>query len=126
MYPVLLNFDAMTFFAHAASYVAAAGSRIVLIAGLYMVIIAIIRIARGMMTGGRGANWVMDISCFIVGGAIAFGGWGLVSQVASGGRTTISQLGSGGGSDAGQQYAGQWNPGTVVVNGVTYELPGLE
>lgn len=71
------------------------GQLFVVVVGLVMVIVAIVKIAKGLMSGGRAqTNWVLNIVLFFVGGALAFGaGWGLVQNISKGGSDTLNDLG---------------------------------
>jgi hypothetical protein len=71
------------------------GKLFVVVVGLVMVIVAIVKIAKGLMSGGRAqTNWVLNIVLFFVGGALAFGsGWGLVTDISKGGSDTLNDLG---------------------------------
>lgn len=71
------------------------GGLLIVVVGLVMVIVAVVKIAKGMMSSGRGqTNWVMNIVLFFIGGALAFGGgWGLVQGISQGGSDTLNDLG---------------------------------
>lgn len=118
-----LDFDIMTFLGNATEFVKNIGSYVVILAGFVMIIVAIVQIAKGLASGGKGqVNWVMSISCLLVGGALAFGGWAMVTNIANGGQKTIKDMGTNGGSEATGQSAGTWNPGTITVDGVDYVI----
>lgn len=72
------------------------GAGIVVVIGLIMVIVAVVKIAKGLMSGGRAqTNWVLNIVLFFLGGALAFGGgWTLVNGISKGGSNTLNQLGT--------------------------------
>lgn len=72
------------------------GSLIVTLAGLVMVIVAVVLIAKGLIQGQRGqTNWVLVIALFFIGGALAFtGGWGIVKKLSKGGAATLNELGN--------------------------------
>ena len=71
------------------------GGLLIVVVGLVMVIVAVIKIAKGLMSSGRGqTNWVLNIVLFFLGGALAFGGgWGLVQGISQGGSDTLNDLG---------------------------------
>ena len=71
------------------------GGMLVVVVGLVMVIVAVIKIAKGLMGGGRAqTNWVLNIVLFFLGGALAFGGgWSLVKGISQGGSDTLNDLG---------------------------------
>lgn len=107
------KFDLITFLDNAAGYLKKVGHYIMVLAGVILVIVAVVQIAKGLAGGGRGqVNWVMSITCLLVGGMLIFGGWNLATGLASMGADTITELGGGtagtvgigedGGSSAGQ------------------------
>jgi hypothetical protein len=71
------------------------GGLLIVVVGLIMVIVAVVKIAKGLMSSGRGqTNWVLNIVLFFIGGALAFGGgWGLVQGISQGGSDTLNDLG---------------------------------
>lgn len=71
------------------------GGLLIVVVGLIMVIVAVIKIAKGLMSSGRGqTNWVLNIVLFFLGGALAFGGgWSLVQGISQGGSDTLNDLG---------------------------------
>ena len=71
------------------------GGLLIVVVGLVMVIVAVIKIAKGLMSSGRvQTNWVLNIVLFFLGGALAFGGgWGLVQGISQGGSDTLNDLG---------------------------------
>lgn len=71
------------------------GGLLIVVVGLVMVIVAVIKIAKGLMSSGRGqTNWVLNIVLFFIGGALAFGGgWSLVQGISQGGSDTLNDLG---------------------------------
>lgn len=126
---VLLDFDILSFLGNATEYVKKIGSYVVILAGFIMIIVAIVQIAKGLASGGKGqVNWVMSIGCLLVGGALAFGGWTMVTNIANGGQQTIKQMGATGGAGVaeGNETAGDWAGGTILVNGAEYTLVGLD
>lgn len=63
-------------------------------AGIILVIVAVVQIAKGFASGGRGqVNWVMSLACLLVGGMLIFGGWNLATGIASIGADTIAEMG---------------------------------
>lgn len=71
------------------------GGMLIVVVGLVMVIVAVVKIAKGLMGGGRAqTNWVLNIVLFFIGGALAFGGgWSLVQGISQGGSDTLNDLG---------------------------------
>lgn len=71
------------------------GGLLIVVVGLIMVLVAVVKIAKGLMSSGRGqTNWVLNIVLFFIGGALAFGGgWGLVQGISRGGSDTLNDLG---------------------------------
>lgn len=71
------------------------GGLLIVVVGLVMVIVAVVKIAKGLMSSGRGqTNWVLNIVLFFIGGALAFGGgWSLVRGISQGGSDTLNDLG---------------------------------
>lgn len=72
------------------------GKVLVVIIGVVMVIVAVFKIGKGLMSGGRAqTNWVLNLLLFFVGGALAFsGGWSLVQKISDGGTSTLNDLGT--------------------------------
>lgn len=90
------KFDLITFLGNAANYLKDVGHYIMALAGVILVIVAVVQIAKGLAGGGRGqVNWVMSITCLLVGGMLIFGGWNLATGLASMGADTIEELGGG-------------------------------
>lgn len=93
---LLDGFDILTFFENSTDYLQKIGFAVMMLVGVILVIVAVIQIAKGLAGGGKGqVNWVMSIMTLLVGGALMFGGWKLVTKVASAGADTINQLGGG-------------------------------
>lgn len=71
------------------------GGLLIVVIGIIMVIVAVVKIAKGLMSSGRSqTNWVLNIVLFFLGGALAFGGgWSLVQGVSQGGSDTLNDLG---------------------------------
>lgn len=94
------TFDIIAFLQNLAGYLKNIGHYLMIVAGVVLVIIAVIQIAKGFASGGRGqVNWVMSIACLLVGGLLIFGGWNTATMVASVGSGTIDEIASG-------EYAG--------------------
>ncbi len=89
------NWSINNFLTNLNTNLAAWGALLVVVIGLIMVIVAVVKIAKGLMSGGRAqTNWVLNILLFFLGGALAFGaGWGLVKDVSKGGSDTLNDLG---------------------------------
>ena len=120
----LMSFDILSFLSNATEFIKKIGGYVVILAGFVMIIIAVVQIAKGLASGGKGqVNWVMSIGCLLVGGALAFGGWNLVTALANGGQQTIADMGNGTGADAAQQQAGSL---AITVNGAEYSVIGLD
>lgn len=72
------------------------GGAFIVVVGLVMVIVAVVKIAKGLMSGGRNGqtNWVLNIVLFFLGGSLAFGGgWSLLQNISKGGSDTLNDLG---------------------------------
>ena len=108
------GFDILKFLNNATEYLKKVGHYIMLFAGVILIIVATVQIAKGLAGGGRGqVNWVMSIGCLLVGGILLFGGWNLMTSVAKTGADTLAEMGGmsgigdadsladGGGSDIG-------------------------
>lgn len=92
------DFDIIRFLDNTANYLKKIGHYIMILAGVILVIVAVVQIAKGLAGGGRGqVNWVMSIACLLVGGMLIFGGWNLATKVAKIGKGTIEKLGGGSG-----------------------------
>ncbi len=104
------GFDLIAFFDNAAGYLKKVGHYIMVLAGVILVIVAVVQIAKGL-AGGRQVNWVMSIACLLVGGMLIFGGWNLAAGIAAVGKDTIETLGGGsvGGAGIGDDGGGQTN-----------------
>lgn len=119
-----MAFDILSFLSNATEFIKKIGGYVVILAGFIMIIVAIVQIAKGLASGGKGqVNWVMSIGCLLVGGALAFGGWNLVTAVANGGSQTIKDMGTGSGSGASNQNAGSL---AITVDGAEYSVIGFE
>lgn len=88
------KFDIIKFLNNATEYLKQVGHYIMLLAGVILIIVAAVQIAKGLAGGGRGqVNWVMSIGCLLVGGIMLFGGWKLMSAVSKTGADTLAQMG---------------------------------
>lgn len=88
------GFDILQFLDNATSYMKQIGHYIMLFAGVILIIVATVQIAKGLAGGGRGqVNWVMSIACLLVGGILLFGGWNLMTSVARTGADTLAEMG---------------------------------
>lgn len=90
------KFDLLKFIKNLTGYFKDIGNYLMIFAGVVMLIVAVVQIAKGLAGGGRGqVNWVMSILCLLVGGILIGGGWNLASKVANIGAGTIEELGTG-------------------------------
>lgn len=73
------------------------GSIVVSIIGIAMVIIGIYKIAKNLMSAGKGqTNWVVAIALVVIGGALAIvGGWAFVGKFANTTKTTLNDMAEG-------------------------------
>lgn len=89
------SFDILKFLNNAANYLKQIGHYLMILAGVVLIIVSVIQIAKGLAGGGRGqVNWVMSIACLLVGGMLTFGGWKLATKVAKIGKNTIETVGT--------------------------------
>lgn len=101
-----LGFDIVTFLKNAANYLKEIGHYVMIVAGIILIIIAAIQIAKGLASGGKGqVNWVMSIGCLLAGGALAIGGWNLMASLSQAGADTLNEIGGGSGLDGGADGA---------------------
>lgn len=105
------GFDILKFLDNATNYLKEIGHYIMLFAGVILIIVATVQIAKGLAGGGRGqVNWVMSIACLLVGGILLFGGWNLMTSVARTGADTLAEMGGmgsiGGGADGASDAGG--------------------
>lgn len=84
------------FFESAKTTVQTLGSSLLMVLGVIMIVVAGIKIGKGLMGGqnSQPPNWIMTIILLIVGGAFAVGGIGLLAKIAGGGQQTIEDLGN--------------------------------
>lgn len=73
------------------------GSIIVSIIGIAMVIVGIYKVAKNLMSHGKGQNsWVVAIALILVGGALAIsGGWATVGSLVGTANTTLEGFAQG-------------------------------
>lgn len=116
--PLLESWDIAKFLENAAGYVKNIGHYLMILAGVILIIVAVVQIAKGLAGGGRGqVNWVMSIACLLVGGLLVFGGWNLAASVASIGKGTLEEINDG-------TYAGNLgNETSGNEKGNTYTAP---
>lgn len=101
------GFDLLKFLGNATEYLKNVGHYIMVFAGVILVIVAVVQIAKGFASGGRGqVNWVMSIACLLVGGMLIFGGWNLATNIASIGADTIMEMGGAEGMELGADGGG--------------------
>lgn len=109
------KFDIIKFLDNAAGYVKTIGHYLMILAGVILVIVAVVQIAKGLAGGGRGqVNWVMSIICLLVGGLLIFGGWNMATKVASLGAGTIEQVANGAYGNTGVGANGASNAGSAM------------
>jgi hypothetical protein len=105
MFPVLMENKFTAMLAGIIRFLQDIGGYVVIIAGIILMIVGVVQIVKGLAGGGKGqTNWVMSIGALVVGGALAFGGWSLVANLAesAGGAVQgIDDYGSGDSSDLG-------------------------
>lgn len=89
------SFDILKFLNNSTNYLKQIGHYLMMFAGVILIIVAVVQIAKGLAGGGRGqVNWVMSIACLLVGGMLTFGGWKLATKVAKIGANTIEKVGT--------------------------------
>lgn len=90
--------DLLSFLQNAKSYVQEIGGGALMLCGTGGLVWGGIKGIQKLMSPanhGQQTHWGTIIALVLVGGAIATGGWTLISKVGSGGQTTITQLGGG-------------------------------
>lgn len=91
---VMLSWDLTSFLSNATDAIKNWGNYLIIGMGVALIIWGAVKLAIGLMSHGKQpVNWVVIILMFIIGGALAFGGYALMSTIASGGKTTIEELG---------------------------------
>lgn len=73
------------------------GQIIVSIIGVAMVIVGLYKIAKNLISHGKGQNsWVVAIALVLVGGAMAVtGGWGMIGGLVNTGKTSMENFANG-------------------------------
>ena len=73
------------------------GSIIVSIIGVVMVIAGVYKVAKNLISHGKGQNsWAVAIALILVGGALAItGGWSTIKTITQTGRETIDKFAAG-------------------------------
>ena len=100
--PIVLTggWDLTTFLGNATAQLEIWGGLLMVLLGVVMIIVAIWRIAKGLISHGKTqTNWFVAIALLLLGGALAgLGGgraaWEWVSGIAKGGKQTIDDLGT--------------------------------
>lgn len=89
------EWDLGTFLKNATSTIQTWGGAFVILIGVIMIIVGIYKIAKGLISHGKGQppNWVISIALIIVGGALTVGGLDWVMTIAGDQRKTIDELG---------------------------------
>lgn len=66
------------------------------ILGIIMLVIAITKIAGGLMSKNGNVNWTLCIALLLLGGMFAYaGGWGIVQNIGKGAGVTLNDIGTG-------------------------------
>ena len=86
-----------TIFNNIANFCKAAGSYIVLIIGLLLIIMAVYQISKGFLSGGSRSNWFLILGCLLFGGILIFGGWVVMTgdKFGAAGKNTVDSMLSG-------------------------------
>lgn len=92
------GWDLDTFLANFGDKLKEWGSLLFIILGVVLLIVAIYKLATGLMSHGKGqpTNWLVILLMFLFGGALVVAGtgsFGWVSDIAAGGKATIDNLG---------------------------------
>lgn len=97
--PVLMAWDIDSFLKKLGDKLQVWGALIFIILGVVMLIVAIYKLATGLMSHGKGQspNWFVVLLLFLAGGALVAAGtdsfkW--VKDIAEGGKATIEGLGT--------------------------------
>ena len=94
--PVLMEENAWsldTFMSNVYSKLQIWGGAFLGIVGLVMLIVGGFKLGKALMSQGGDNNWVMIILLILVGGAMMFGGLGLLIKISSLGNGTLADLG---------------------------------
>lgn len=89
----MANWDLGTFLANATDTIQGWGGLFLILIGVVMIIVAGYKIATGLMSDNKQVSWVKVVVLLIAGGVLAFGGYTIISDMASLGKNTIEQLG---------------------------------
>ena len=89
-----MAWDLGSFLQNATETIKQWGGYIIVLIGVVMVIVAVFKIASGLISHGKTqVSWPVAIILLILGGAFMVGGFTFVSNIASGGKKTIEDLG---------------------------------
>ena len=96
--PIFMAWDLENFLKNLGDKLQQWGSLIFIIFGVVLLIVAIYKLAMGLMSHGKGQspNWFVILLMFLLGGALVAAGtssFGWVKDIAAGGKTTIESLG---------------------------------
>lgn len=89
----MANWDLGTFLENATDSIQGWGGLFLILIGVVMIIVAGYKIATGLMSDRAQVSWVKVVVLLIAGGVLAFGGYQIISDMASLGKNTIEQLG---------------------------------
>jgi uncharacterized membrane protein len=96
------TFDITTFLTNATETLKKWGSLFMILLGVILIIVAIVKIASGLISHGKKqVSWAVCIIMLILGGAFVAAGansFDWVANIAAGGKKTIEDLGNGSGS----------------------------
>lgn len=91
----LMEWDLTSFLSNATSQLKVWGGAFIILLGVAMIVVGVYQLAKGLISHGKTqVNWFIVVALIIAGGALAAGGWALVSDIASGGKKTIEDLGN--------------------------------
>ncbi len=98
------NWDISTFLTNLTTQLKSWGGLVIMLLGVVMVVVAIWKVATGLMSHGKGQppNWLLIAILFLLGGAFVVAGasgmeaFNWVAGIAGGGKQTIIGLGNGG------------------------------
>lgn len=91
------DWDLVSAVGNATNYGKLLGGGIIGLLGVILLIVATVFIFKKLTGNGQGneKSWVIIVVMILIGGAMSFGGYTLISQVASGGQKTVQELGGG-------------------------------
>lgn len=94
------KWDISTFLTNLTNQLQRWGGLVIVLIGTVMIIVAVWKLATGLMKQGQGqTNWFIVLILFLVGGAFVAAGsggaWKFVTDIAGGGKDTIEGLGKG-------------------------------